>query len=278
MTYTLIGVVTASAIAFTLVTIWQCSPIAAFWDKSILKSNPSSHCFDSEAFWFSYALINIFLDILILFLPIHEVVKLQLPLREKLELIGVFSLGILYVVPQDLTVLRSPQLTTRSVCATSIIRTTTLYSSSRSTDTSWGYIPATVWSVVEANTGTICACLPMLKQPLAHLFPALFRSAAHSSLGDNQGHYPLAARNKNNRPANFAGGRLNSTDYHQWATSDGTVLSPKKHSQFGHRESEERFVGYVPGGKIARTTDVDVAYGSGDSDSLPSLKNHIFAG
>lgn len=97
MTYTLIGVVTASGVAFTLVTIWQCSPLPAFWDKSILKTNPSSHCFSSSAFWFSYSLTNIFLDILILLLPIHEVLKLHLPLKEKLELIGVFSLGCLYV-------------------------------------------------------------------------------------------------------------------------------------------------------------------------------------
>ena len=95
MTWTLIVITLVAGIAFTLVTIWQCTPIAAFWDKTILTKNPSSHCFDSEAFWFSYALINIVLDVLVLILPIHEVVKLQLPWREKGELIAVFSLGVL---------------------------------------------------------------------------------------------------------------------------------------------------------------------------------------
>lgn len=95
MCYTLITITGAASIAFVLVTIFQCTPIAAFWDKSILKSTPGSHCFDSEAFWFSYALINIFLDVIILVLPIREVVKLQLPWREKAELVAVFSLGVL---------------------------------------------------------------------------------------------------------------------------------------------------------------------------------------
>ena len=90
----LIGLVTSSAIAFVLVTIWQCNPVAAFWDKDLL-AQPGARCFSSEAFWFSYSVINIILDVLILLLPIHEVLKLQLPSREKIALCAVFSLGIL---------------------------------------------------------------------------------------------------------------------------------------------------------------------------------------
>lgn len=183
MTYTLIGVVTASGVAFTLVTIWQCSPIAAFWNKSILEADPSSHCFSSAAFWFSYSLTNIFLDILILLLPIHEALKLHIPLKEKLQLIGVFSLGCLYVLSDDTNIPRVHWLTSSSVCATSIMRTTTLYASSHSKDASWGYIPATIWSVIEANTGTICACLPMLRHTLSQWFPKVFGSVALSTSG-----------------------------------------------------------------------------------------------
>ena len=97
MVYTLIGITTAASIAFIIVTIFQCTPIAAFWDKTIIAKHPSAHCFDSKAFWFSYALINIFLDSLVLILPIHEVMKLQLPWKERAGLIFVFSLGALYV-------------------------------------------------------------------------------------------------------------------------------------------------------------------------------------
>ena len=43
----------------------------------------------------SFSLINITIDFLVLLLPIREVVKLQLPWKEKLALCGLFSLGIL---------------------------------------------------------------------------------------------------------------------------------------------------------------------------------------
>lgn len=72
---------------------------------------------------------------------------------------------------------------TNSVCATTIIRTTTLAASASSKDPTWGIIPATIWSVVEANTGTICACLPTLKQPLSYLFPSIFNTTDKSSAG-----------------------------------------------------------------------------------------------
>lgn len=93
--FLMIGLVLTSSIAFIIVTIWQCTPLAAFWNKTLLMPPINGHCFDSEAFWFSYSLFNILLDVLIFFLPIHEIFKLQLPLREKCELIGVFLLGAL---------------------------------------------------------------------------------------------------------------------------------------------------------------------------------------
>ena len=89
----MIGLVTTSMTAFTLVTIWQCHPLEAFWNRKI----PGGRCFDSEAFWFSYSLINIFLDVAILSLPVRQVLKLQVNTREKLSLLGVFFLGVLYV-------------------------------------------------------------------------------------------------------------------------------------------------------------------------------------
>ena len=165
-----------------------------------------------------------------------------------------------------------------SVCATSIIRTTTLASSSRSKDTSWGYIPATIWSVVEANTGTICACLPMLRQPLAQLFPKIFGSSKGSSLGKSPREYALAAKGNSGRPSYSLKNRGNSTDYHQWAMSDRTIVSSKKNGRPSRRESEERIIGRDQVGSIMRTTDVNVAYHAGDSESLPSLKNEIYTG
>ncbi|OAX81977.1 hypothetical protein ACJ72_03680 [Emergomyces africanus] len=147
----------AHGIAFVLATIWQCHPVAGFWDKSI----PGFHCVKRHPFWLSFSVINICTDVVMLVLPVQEVLRLNLHRREKLALVLVFSLGAF-------------------VCITSIVRATTLASSSSSKDGTWAAIPATVWSVVECNTGIICACLPMIRQPLSIAFPFFASNSPNS--------------------------------------------------------------------------------------------------
>ena len=51
---------------------------------------------------------------------------------------------------------------------------TTLNTGSKAKDQMYGTLNSTIWTTIEANTAIICACLPMLKSPLAALFPRLF--------------------------------------------------------------------------------------------------------
>ena len=55
---------------------------------------------------------------------------------------------------------------------------TTLDTGSKATDQVFGTLNSTIWTTVEANTGIICACLPMLKKPLTVLFPKIFPRAS----------------------------------------------------------------------------------------------------
>ncbi|KLJ11087.1 hypothetical protein EMPG_13607 [Blastomyces silverae] len=147
----------AHGIAFVLATIWQCDPMAGFWDKSI----PGFQCVNNHPFWLSFSVINISTDVVMLVLPVQEVLRLKRRRREKFGLVLVFSLGAF-------------------VCITSIVRATTLASSSIPKDVTWAAIPATVWSVVECNTGIICACLPMIRQPLSIIFPFLTADSSNN--------------------------------------------------------------------------------------------------
>ncbi|KAK2865109.1 hypothetical protein FQN49_003901 [Arthroderma sp. PD_2] len=147
-----------SGFAFIIATVFQCRPVKAFWDRSI----PNYTCIDHFSFWMSYSVINIITDFIILCLPIQQIARLQLRKEDKVALIFVFGLG-------------------GFVCITSIIRATTIAASSSSTDATWSPIPATIWSVVECNTGIICACTPMIRQPLSALFPRVFVSLARGS-------------------------------------------------------------------------------------------------
>ena len=51
---------------------------------------------------------------------------------------------------------------------------TTLDTGSKAKDQMYGTLNSTIWTTIESNTAIICACLPMLKSPLATLFPRLF--------------------------------------------------------------------------------------------------------
>lgn len=68
-----------------------------------------------------------------------------------------------------------------SVCITSVLRMTTLSASSKSEDLTAGRLNSTIWTTIEANTGIICACLPMLKAPLAVFFPNLFPRGSYQA-------------------------------------------------------------------------------------------------
>jgi hypothetical protein len=83
-----IGFVIASGIAFIFAIIFQCNPVAGAWDKSL-----SSHCIDITALAYSNAGIAIAQDMIILFLPVSELVDLQMSLRKKLNVMAMFGIG-----------------------------------------------------------------------------------------------------------------------------------------------------------------------------------------
>jgi len=86
--WTCMGIVVGWNIGAIAATIWQCVPAAGSWDKSV-----DAKCINSRAFWTAYAVGNILTDAMVIVLPIPQVLKLQLRVREKVMLCGVFLLG-----------------------------------------------------------------------------------------------------------------------------------------------------------------------------------------
>ncbi len=126
-------------------------------------------------------------------------------------------------------------------------------------------IPATIWSVIEAYTGTICACLPMFKKPLARLFPRLFSPASRRSFQSNDGSknsYALGSKAGNN---SFVPLKLTNHDSarqsRQWPLmkSDSEVTAVKS-GQWGRTssDSDERILQEQGENGIVRTTDIMV--------------------
>lgn len=86
-----------------------------------------------------------------------------------------------------------------SVTVTSILRAASVKNSlANKSDTTWNFIDRGIWTLIEANSGIIGACLPALRQPLVRTFPHIFGSVARSSNYEDdrvpgKGTYPLSS-------------------------------------------------------------------------------------
>jgi hypothetical protein len=77
-------------IAFILVISFQCHPIAGIWDKNL-----EATCINLNLVSYASAGVSIFQDILILLLPIPELWSLNVSFRKRLNIMVMFSVGIL---------------------------------------------------------------------------------------------------------------------------------------------------------------------------------------
>lgn len=71
-------------------TIFQCVPIARAWNKYI-----HGFCVQPTAQWYSFATLNISAEVIMFFLPMPMIKKLQLPRQQKIGLFIIFALGLL---------------------------------------------------------------------------------------------------------------------------------------------------------------------------------------
>ncbi|KAK8203365.1 hypothetical protein M8818_005256 [Zalaria obscura] len=70
--------------------LFMCSPVRKFWLPHVVGT-----CMDSQKYWLSTAGTNIWLDFLVLALPVPVVWGLRCPRRQKVGCVGVFLLGFL---------------------------------------------------------------------------------------------------------------------------------------------------------------------------------------
>ena len=72
--------------------IFQCQPVSAFFNPELLFTD---HCIDLQVLYWGILASNIALDLIVLCLPLYMVLGLQLAVRQKLLLSGIFALGSL---------------------------------------------------------------------------------------------------------------------------------------------------------------------------------------
>jgi hypothetical protein len=88
-----IAIVVGYNLASAFANLFSCNPISKTWDVSITEGS----CINRPLFYFANAGANIGTDVIMIVLPIPMLWNLQLPMRQKLALIGIFMAGSLYV-------------------------------------------------------------------------------------------------------------------------------------------------------------------------------------
>ncbi|RGP77277.1 hypothetical protein FLONG3_4792 [Fusarium longipes] len=94
--YAIIGLLLAICVWIiirTFMVIFHCVPVQAYWDKSIQDAK----CPLNEAnFFFGTILIHTTMDCIILILPVIEVMKMTLPLSQRLAVVALFTSGTIH--------------------------------------------------------------------------------------------------------------------------------------------------------------------------------------
>lgn len=88
--------VVAFTVSMVTASILQCTPIGFAFDR---RTRGGGICINFQAFWLSNAIFNILSDLVVIALPISVIRTLQLPIKIKIAICGVFAVGILYVLP-----------------------------------------------------------------------------------------------------------------------------------------------------------------------------------
>ncbi|KAI4596000.1 hypothetical protein KJ359_006292 [Pestalotiopsis sp. 9143b] len=140
------GITVAYTIGSIFTTIFSCNPIQKAWVKSMAGA-----CLDSRSIWYATSIMVIITDLMIIILPINETRRLQLPLAQKLMLVALFSLGLFVV-------------------ACTVVRMVSVSPQTTATDQIYYQAISNSWTFVETNVGIICACLPVVRVPVTHLF------------------------------------------------------------------------------------------------------------
>lgn len=123
-----------------------CQPIAMNWDQSI----PGGKCGNQATYYMALGLINIVVEVVMLAIPLPVLYKLHMPLRKKVVIIGMFSIGF-------------------STCAITIYRQATL-PDLQFVDMTHSGVVATLLSGLEPSVALALACVPFLRSLFGNMF------------------------------------------------------------------------------------------------------------
>ncbi|KAH6963047.1 hypothetical protein DER45DRAFT_609389 [Fusarium avenaceum] len=152
--YVLVSLFGLYALIYAMISLFGCQPINASWD---LAAQATGKCVDKFGFFLAASVANVVMDLVILLLPLRIVIPLQIPRRQKMSLLFLFTTGGFVII----------------VAIYNCILTVKLFSSPNYT---WGLAYELCWMYAELTGCVICASASSLKPFFKRILPGIFSS------------------------------------------------------------------------------------------------------
>ncbi|KAF5974640.1 L-fucose permease [Fusarium coicis] len=152
--YVLISLFGLYALIYTMISLFGCQPIKASWD---LAAQATGKCVDKFGFFLAASVANVVMDLVILLLPLRIIIPLQIPRRQKMSLLFLFTTGGFVII----------------VAIYNCVLTVKLFSSPNYT---WGLAYELCWMYAELTGCVICASASSLKPFFKRILPKVFSS------------------------------------------------------------------------------------------------------
>ncbi|KAH6654632.1 hypothetical protein BKA67DRAFT_658915 [Truncatella angustata] len=152
-------VISVNAFIFIVVSIFQCSPVSAYWTLSLKPKQ----CINEAAHLLAAGIINTITDFVVVFLPMQTVINLELPRKQRIIVVGLFGAGFL-------------------ACAAGIVRIyfSWIMTTTTNHDTTWNSWAVWLASGIELYVGIICASIPAIKPFFATYLPQVIDASMRS--------------------------------------------------------------------------------------------------
>lgn len=124
---------------------WNTEAYFTQFDAQPNPNAPKTQCYDPTILFIVTAALNLFSDLVILLIPIPILLSLSVPLRQRLALVGIFSVGVLAIVASSIR-----------------MHVMVLWAASPWNSAIYG-ADLLLWGQVEINSGIISASVPFLR-------------------------------------------------------------------------------------------------------------------
>jgi hypothetical protein len=171
-------------IGFTLTMVFCNKPISTYWTSwDGEQGHIPDYAINLNTFYLVAAGFNIGLDLAIVIIPLPELLKLKLSVRKKIFLMMIFSVGAVYVILPPSHRVNNSLITfaSYSTIVISCIRLTAIATYAKSTNPMYDNLMSGTYSIIEANVGIICVCMPSFRRFLTILIPNCFNSSQSDS-------------------------------------------------------------------------------------------------